>query len=96
MSAIQGMLLLCFRISKLVEENQDDIGMISMAKAWITERGREVVRMGREVCGGNGLLHENYVIRALADMEATYTYEGTYDINVLIAGRQITGNAAFK
>ncbi len=47
MATIQGMLLLCFRISKLVEEGQSQIGMISMAKAWITERGREVCRWGR-------------------------------------------------
>ncbi len=47
MSTIQGMLLYCFKISKLVEENQADMGMISLAKAWITERGREVCRWGR-------------------------------------------------
>jgi len=26
-------------------------------------------------------------MKALADMEAIYTYEGTYDINTLVAGR---------
>ena len=31
-----------------------------------------------------------------ADMEAAFTYEGAYDINALIAGRQATGLAAFK
>lgn len=66
-----------------------------MAKSWITERGREVCRLGREIHGGNGLLHENYVMRAQADMEAVYTYEGTYDINSLVAGRELSGLAAF-
>lgn len=34
-------------------------------------------------------------MRAQADMEAVYTYEGTYDINSLVAGRELTGLAAF-
>lgn len=34
-------------------------------------------------------------MRAVADMEAVYTYEGTYEINSLVAGRQLTGLAAF-
>jgi len=35
-------------------------------------------------------------MRALADMEGVYTYEGSYEINSLVAGRQLTGLAAFK
>lgn len=46
--------------------------------------------------GGNGIIYDNYVIKALADIEAIYTYEGTYDINALVAGRELTGIAAFK
>jgi hypothetical protein len=34
-------------------------------------------------------------MRALTDMEAVYTYEGTYEMNTLIAGRDLTGLAAF-
>lgn len=40
-------------------------------------------------------MHENYVMRAMADMEAVYTYEGTYEVNSLVAGRELTGLAAF-
>ena len=46
--------------------------------------------------GGNGILHDNYLMKAVADAEAIYTYEGTYDINTLVAGREITGIPAFK
>jgi len=35
-------------------------------------------------------------MKAYADMEALYTYEGTYDINSLVAARELTGIAAFK
>ena len=44
-----------------------------------------------EVCGGNGILIENKVIKAFLDMESMYTYEGTYDINSLVSGRELTG-----
>ena len=49
--------------------------MISSAKAWITERTREVARIGRETMGGDGILMDNYCIKALADAEVIYTYE---------------------
>lgn len=34
--------------------------------------------------------------QAFCDLEAFYTYEGTYDVNVLVAGRGQTGVAAIK
>ena len=46
--------------------------------------------------GGNGIVSDNYLMRALCDMEAIYTYEGSYDINCLVVGRELTGFAAFK
>jgi alkylation response protein AidB-like acyl-CoA dehydrogenase len=47
--------------------------------------------LAREVCGGNGILVENRVMKSMLDMEAMYTYEGTYDINSLVSGRELTG-----
>lgn len=35
-------------------------------------------------------------VQAFCDLEAFYTYEGTYDVNVLVAGRGITGQAAIR
>jgi alkylation response protein AidB-like acyl-CoA dehydrogenase len=47
--------------------------------------------------GGNGIILDNYLIKAFIDMEAIYTYEGTYDINTMVTGRELTGGiAAFK
>ena len=96
MANTQAVMVMCFRLSKLVDENKATIGQIAMTKAFVTERVREVVRWGREVYGGNGITHDNYVMKALGDMEGIYTYEGTYDINTLVAGRELTGIAAFK
>ena len=66
-----------------------------MFKAWVTERGRVICALGREVMGGNGLLQENLAMKSLVDMEVLYTYEGTYDINSLVAGFELTGLKAF-
>jgi acyl-CoA oxidase len=69
---------------------------VSLIKAWVSLIGRDAARFGRELMGGNGILIDRYVMRALNDMEAVYTYEGTYDTNVLVVGRAITGISAFK
>ncbi len=55
-----------------------------MVKAYATERTREVAKLGREMLGGNGIITDYYVIKAVADAEAIYTYEGTYVINKFI------------
>jgi len=30
-------------------------------------------------------------MKVFTDMEALYTYEGTYDVNHLVSGRELTG-----
>jgi alkylation response protein AidB-like acyl-CoA dehydrogenase len=55
-----------------------------------------VVRTCREIFGGNGVILDNLVMKHFIDMEGVSTGEGTYDINVLITGREITGLSAFK
>jgi acyl-CoA oxidase len=65
-------------------------------KAWVSSQTREVAKIGREMMGGNGIISDNYVMKAVVDAEVIYTYEGTYDINQLIVGRELTGISAFK
>lgn len=72
------------------------MGQVTMAKAWCSLRGREVVALARELLGGNGIVLEHKVIRYFMDMESLYTYEGTYEVNSLVTGRELTGIAAFK
>ena len=55
-----------------------------------------MARLAREALGGNGIIMTNRVITHLMDLEAAYTYEGTYDINMLVCARELTGVAAFK
>ena len=63
---------------------------------WIFDFFREAASIARAAMGGNGIILDNYVIKAFIDMEAVYTYEGTYDINTLVTARELTGIAAFK
>ena len=53
--------------------------------------------LARECMGGNGILIENRVMKHFYDCEVMYTGEGTYDVNSLVSGREITGGlSAFK
>jgi glutaryl-CoA dehydrogenase len=92
---VTAMQLLCWRLSKLRDENKMTEGMASLAKQQCAARGRQVVALGREIFGGNGILLENHIARHFADMEAVYTYEGTNEVNTLVVGREITGIQAF-
>lgn len=96
MGNIQASLHLVGKLTELKEKDESSMGKLAMGKAWITLRMREVAALGREMLGGNGIILDNYAMKAFCDMEAIYTYEGTYDINSLVAGRELTGLAAFK
>jgi len=93
---IQGMFLMVHRLTRLAEQGQMSHEQASLVKAWTTLRGRECVALAREVLGGNGVVAEFLVAKQFCDMEAIYTYEGTYEVNVLVAGRGATGKAAFR
>ena len=47
MANTQAALLMCFRVSKMIDDGKATMGQIAMTKAWVTERTREVTRLGR-------------------------------------------------
>lgn len=84
-------------LSQKMTAEKATMGDVGRAKGMISRMAREVVGLAREVCGGNGILIENHVMKQFLDLEGMYTYEGTYDINMLVSGREITGGlSAFK
>ncbi len=87
--------LLAIQLGRLLERGEATAGMLAYAKLSNTAMAREVAATAREVLGGNGILQDYGVMRHLCDLEAVYTYEGTYDINTLVVGREITGLGAF-
>ena len=96
LAQIESIMLLCHRVAYLYQRGHAQMGQIAMTKAQCSRVAREVCALAREIMGGNGILIENRAMVAMTDVEAAYTYEGTYDINTLVAGRELTGFAAFK
>jgi glutaryl-CoA dehydrogenase len=97
LSELTAIQLLAWRVTKLRDDSPEIVtdGMASLAKQTCAAKARQVVALGRELMGGNGILLENHMARHFADVEAVYTYEGTNEINSLVVGREITGIAAF-
>ncbi|KAI0531239.1 hypothetical protein KFK09_000792 [Dendrobium nobile] len=93
---IQAMLLVGWRLCKLYESGKMTSGQASLGKAWTSKTARETVSLGRELLGGNGILADFLVAKAFCDLEPIFSYEGTYEINSLVTGREITGIASFK
>ena len=89
------MQLMCFQLASMVAMGQLTQGTASMAKYNNALKARRVAALGREILGGNGILLDNHVALLFTDAEATYTYEGTNEIQTLIVGREITGYSAF-
>ena len=83
------------RVSAMLDEGTQRDEHSSLAKAFTTARMRETVAWSREILGGNGIVLDYGVMRFFADSEALYSYEGTREMNTLIVGRAITGQAAF-
>ncbi|NJC21155.1 glutaryl-CoA dehydrogenase [Arthrobacter pigmenti] len=71
-----------------------DMAQAALAKSYTSSLMRETVALGRSIFGGNGIVTEFGMAKIFADAEAIYTYEGSYEINSLIAGRAITGVSA--
>ena len=78
-------------VSNLMDKGMSTIGLIGRAKAMVTKNAREVASLARELVGGNGVILDYNVMKHFMDIEGIYTYEGTYDINMLVSGRELTG-----
>lgn len=82
------------RLSQLEDAGQARDEQSALAKAFTTARMRETVAIGRSLLGGNGIVTDFEMAKIFADAEAIYSYEGTHEINTLVAGRAITGISA--
>lgn len=83
------------RLADLQERGVTQNEHSALAKAHVTKLTRETVALGRELLGGNGLLSGLHMAKIFCDAEALYSYEGTFDINQLVAARSLTGVSAF-
>ncbi|MFE4543107.1 acyl-CoA dehydrogenase family protein [Arthrobacter sp. NPDC056727] len=82
------------RLAQLEDAGQAKDEQSALAKAFTTARMRESVAIGRSLLGGNGIVTDFEMAKIFADAEAIYSYEGTHEVNTLVAGRAITGVSA--
>jgi glutaryl-CoA dehydrogenase len=92
LTACQCMML---RLAQLDDEGKLGDHHAALAKSFCTAKARETVAWGRELVGGNGIVADYNVGRFFCDVEALYSYEGTYQMQNLIVGKAITGLSAF-
>ena len=83
------------QVARIQEQGRLEMPFAALAKATTTRLARESAALGRSIAGGNGMITQQGLSKMMADAEAIFTYEGTYDINSLIVGRAITGVSAF-
>jgi glutaryl-CoA dehydrogenase len=87
--------VLSIHIGRLKDAGQTNPAMISLLKMNNVAKARQIAALARDLMGGNGILLDYRVIEHVADLEGTYSYEGTNDTNMLIVGQAITGIRAF-
>ena len=87
--------LLNLRAGRLRDEGKGRHQQTSMVKMNATGEALKIARMARDLHGANGISLEYPVIRHMMNLESVHTYEGTYDIHLLVLGREITGESAF-
>src|SRR5699024_9977367 len=87
---------LCSQIARQQEEGDYNEVVTSVGKMMNALRIRETVAMGGGMCGGNGSVVDNDIDRFFAYAVDVYTYEVTHEVNALVTGRALTGQAAFN
>ena len=87
--------LLAVHYARLKEAGQLDPAQTSLLKSNNCRIALEAARRCRAMLGANGIAGEFHVMRHAANLESTFTYEGTDQIHTLTIGRAITGFAAF-
>lgn len=83
------------RVGQLMDEGKFAPEMISIVKRNNVGKALDIVRMSRDMHGGNGISREYHIMRHLMNLETVNTYEGAHDVHALIIGRAITNIAAF-
>ena len=84
------------QIARLGEAGDLVMMHAAAAKSTSTRLARSSAALGRDALGGNGIVADYEMTKVMNDIEAIYSYEGTYAINSLIVARALTGVSAFR
>ncbi len=87
--------MVCLRLGQLKDSGKMRPEHVSFAKRNNVNHALEIARVARDMLGANGIVNEYPIIRHMLNLETVNTYEGTYDVQTLILGRDITNENAF-
>jgi glutaryl-CoA dehydrogenase len=87
--------LVCLRLGQLKDADRMRPEQVSFAKRNNVGMALDVARMARDMLGANGIVNDYPVIRHMLNLETVNTYEGAFDVQTLVLGRDITGLSAF-
>ncbi len=87
--------LVCLRLGQLKDAEKMRPEQVAFAKRNNVGMALECARMARDMLGANGIVNEYPVIRHMLNLETVNTYEGAFDVQTLVLGRDITGLSAF-
>jgi glutaryl-CoA dehydrogenase len=83
--------LLAYHLGRLAESGKMRYTHVALAKRNNVRKALEIARTARSLLGAYGITIEFQSMRHSANLESVDTYEGTYEIQTLILGRDITG-----
>src|SRR5262249_7011700 len=83
------------RTAQLADQGKLNEKQSALAKAFTTAKSRETVSWARELLRRTRILVDYNVPRFFADAEPLYSYEGTYQMQNLIVGKEVTGFSAY-
>ncbi len=87
--------LLSVHYARLKEAGKLHPAQTSLLKRNNCRIALDAARRCRAVLGANGVAGDFHVLRHAANLESTFTYEGTDQIHTLTIGRALTGSSAF-
>lgn len=88
--------LLTWKAASLADSGQPYTTEAAVAKWYASEAAVRAANAAVQVLGGYGYVDEYPVAKYLRDARVTTLYEGTSQIQTLIVGRALTGEAAFS
>lgn len=95
LSGLVDMQLRARQLAYLQEQGRLRYPQVSLAKRNNARAALEIARMGRELLGGNGISVDYHAIRHMTNLETVDTYEGAFEVQTLVVGRDLTGQDAF-
>jgi glutaryl-CoA dehydrogenase len=87
--------LLSLHYSRMKEQGRLNPVHTSLLKRNNCRIALDAARRCRALLGANGVAGDFHIMRHAANLESTFTYEGTDQIHTLAIGRALTGLAAF-